>query len=84
MRVLWITNILFPEVMEKLTGEKDLKATGGWMALDGGRVVLLGVEAIRRKPLPPKVEAGINAAGLALLLGLMLLVSMFDIGKLFN
>lgn len=31
MRVLWITNILFPEVMEKLTGDKDLKATGGWM-----------------------------------------------------
>lgn len=53
-------------------------------ALDGGRVVLLGVEAIRRKPLPPKVEAGINAAGLILLLSLMVIVSFFDIGKLFN
>ena len=40
MRVLWITNILFPEVMEKLTGEKDLKATGGWML--GAADALLG------------------------------------------
>ena len=31
MRVLWITNILFPEVNEILSGSNELKASGGWM-----------------------------------------------------
>lgn len=31
MKVLWITNILFPEVTAVLTGNKDLKSSGGWM-----------------------------------------------------
>ncbi|MBO5407330.1 MAG: glycosyltransferase family 4 protein [Bacteroidales bacterium] len=31
MKVLWITNILFPEVLAKLTGQKELKSTGGWL-----------------------------------------------------
>lgn len=31
MNILWITNILFPEVSAKLTGQRDLKATGGWL-----------------------------------------------------
>lgn len=31
MRILWITNILFPEALEKLTGKGDLRSSGGWM-----------------------------------------------------
>ena len=31
MDVLWITNILFPEATAVLTGNKDLKSSGGWM-----------------------------------------------------
>ena len=31
MNVLWITNILFPEAIAKLTGSNELKATGGWL-----------------------------------------------------
>lgn len=31
MRVLWITNILFPEAEQLLTGGGELKSTGGWM-----------------------------------------------------
>ena len=31
MNVLWITNILFPEAIAKLTGANELKATGGWL-----------------------------------------------------
>ena len=31
MKVLWITNILFPEASAILSGEKELKATGGWL-----------------------------------------------------
>lgn len=52
-------------------------------ALDGGRLFLLLIEAIRRKPLKPNVEAVINGIGLALLLTLMLFVTFNDIIKLF-
>ena len=31
MKVLWITNILFPEAEHLLTGSGELKASGGWM-----------------------------------------------------
>lgn len=31
MRILWITNILFPEAEQLLTGLGELKSTGGWM-----------------------------------------------------
>lgn len=31
MKVLWITNILFPEVQGLLTGNSDQKSSGGWM-----------------------------------------------------
>lgn len=31
MRVLWITNILFPEAERLLSGNGELKASGGWM-----------------------------------------------------
>lgn len=31
MNVLWITNIVFPEAEQLLTGIGDLKASGGWM-----------------------------------------------------
>lgn len=52
-------------------------------ALDGGRIVLLAIEAIRRKPLNPKIETAINAVGLILLLTLMMLISFKDILKFF-
>ncbi len=31
MKVLWITNILFPEAEQLLTGSGELKTSGGWM-----------------------------------------------------
>ena len=31
MRILWITNIVFPEALRLLKGEGSLKASGGWM-----------------------------------------------------
>ncbi len=52
-------------------------------ALDGGRILLLLIEAIRRKPLNPKVETAINAAGLIILMGLMLIVTFKDVIGLF-
>ncbi len=51
-------------------------------ALDGGRLVLLLIEVLTGKHLNRKVEGYINLAGLALLLGLMLLVTVFDVRSL--
>ena len=31
MKILWITNILFPEAEQKITGSGEIKSTGGWM-----------------------------------------------------
>ena len=52
-------------------------------ALDGGRLLLLAIEAIRRKPLKPEVANWLNATGFFLLIGLMVLVSYRDILNLF-
>lgn len=38
MTVLWITNILFPEAAAILTGNKDLKSSGGWMLGSSNRL----------------------------------------------
>ncbi len=51
-------------------------------AFDGGRILFLIIEKIRRKAIPLKVENAINIAGFSLLMLLMLFVTMSDIGKL--
>lgn len=48
-------------------------------ALDGGRFVLLLIEAIFKKPVPRRIEGYINAAGLILLLLLMAVITMKDV-----
>lgn len=53
-------------------------------ALDGGRIVFLIIEGIRRKPIKPEYEGYVHFIGLALLLILMLVVSVSDIVKLFR
>ena len=52
-------------------------------ALDGGRLMFLWWEAITRRPINKKVEAYINAAGLLILMGFMILITFKDIFKLF-
>ena len=52
-------------------------------ALDGGRIVFLLIEAIRRKPLKPEVENIIHGAGLLLLFGFMIFISIKDVIGLF-
>jgi len=47
--------------------------------LDGGRIVLLLIEAIRRKPLDEKYEVGIQMVGFFLMIGLSLYVTYHDI-----
>lgn len=53
-------------------------------ALDGGRILFLIIEAIRRKPLKREVEGYIHFAGMVLLLLLMLIISFKDVIKLFG
>ena len=51
-------------------------------ALDGGRILFAAIEGIRRKPVNPKIEGYIHAAGLILLFALMILITFSDIGKI--
>lgn len=51
-------------------------------ALDGGRLFFMAIELIRRKPIKQKYESWVHAAGLALLILLMLVISASDIFKL--
>jgi regulator of sigma E protease len=48
-------------------------------ALDGGRVLFLGINSLRSKDLNAKTEATVHMVGLALLLGLFVIVTFNDI-----
>jgi regulator of sigma E protease len=48
-------------------------------ALDGGRIVFIVIEAIRRKPLPQHIENRIHQVGIVLLLSLLLLLTANDV-----
>ncbi len=51
-------------------------------ALDGGRLLFLLIEAVRRKPLPQDKEGMVHMAGFALLMVLMVFIMFNDILKL--
>ena len=51
-------------------------------ALDGGRLLFMLVELVRRKPIAPKYEGYVHAAGFALLMLLMVSVTFNDIFKI--
>ncbi len=53
-------------------------------ALDGGRLVFLIIEGIRRKPVKPQHEGYVHMAGLILLFGLMIFVTFNDIVRLIS
>ena len=53
-------------------------------ALDGGRLLFLLIELIRRKPVPPKYEGWVHAAGFVLLMGLIVLITFNDLWRLFT
>jgi regulator of sigma E protease len=53
-------------------------------ALDGGRLLLLGVEALKGRPLKPAVANWLNTVGAALLILLMLVITYRDIANLVN
>lgn len=53
-------------------------------ALDGGRFLMLLIEAIFHKPVPRKVESIINTVGLVLLLALTAVIAVKDVWQIFN
>src|SRR3989344_216965 len=52
-------------------------------ALDGGRLLFVAIEAVRRRPLNPKIVNYLNGFGFVLLLVLMLVITYKDVIKLF-
>ncbi len=52
-------------------------------ALDGGRLLFLGIEAVRGRPIDPQKEGFVHFIGFALLMLLMILVTWNDIERLF-
>lgn len=53
-------------------------------ALDGGRLVFIVLEMIRRKPILPKYEKYVHAGGLVLLLAFMAVITLKDVIYLFK
>lgn len=52
-------------------------------ALDGGRLVFVGIEALTRRRIPAKVGAYVNGIGFTVLILLMLVITFKDIKNLF-
>lgn len=52
-------------------------------ALDGGRLVFLFIEAIRKKRVPPEKEGYVHFAGIVILMALMVFVMYNDIHRIF-
>ncbi|MDO8686881.1 MAG: site-2 protease family protein [Candidatus Berkelbacteria bacterium] len=53
-------------------------------ALDGGRLFFIAVEAVTKKKVNPKFESYAHAIGMAILLILIVLITVKDIGRIFN
>ena len=52
--------------------------------LDGSRLIFMLIEAIRRKPVNQKIEAGVHLCGYVLLFGLMIFFTFKDVLRLFG
>ena len=52
-------------------------------ALDGGKILILLIEAVRRKPLKQETEINIQLLGFAILIGIFLIVTYNDILRIF-
>ena len=52
-------------------------------ALDGGKILILIIEAFRRKPMKQEIEIFIQFVGFALLIGLSIYIGILDIARFF-
>lgn len=53
-------------------------------ALDGGRLMFIIIEAITRKKVSPKYETAAHTIGMVLLLGLIALITLHDLARVFS
>jgi regulator of sigma E protease len=53
-------------------------------ALDGGRWFTMALFRLLKKPLTKEIEEKIQASGFMILMGLIIIVTIADVGKLFN
>lgn len=51
-------------------------------ALDGGRILFLGIEKVKKSPVKPEIENYVNQAGFVLLIILMVVITIKDIKNL--
>ncbi len=78
--IVWASMLNIAVLLSANLGVMDLLPIP---ALDGGRLIFLILEAIRRKPVNRQAEAMIHMAGFVLLMALMFVVMYHDIVKLF-
>jgi regulator of sigma E protease len=79
-RMVWMNMLNMAVLLSANLGVMNLLP---FPALDGGRLVFLLLEAIRRKPINRNVEASIHFTGLVLLMILMVFVMYNDLVKIF-
>jgi regulator of sigma E protease len=72
----WTTYVAFLAMLSAYLGGFNLVP---FPALDGGRMMFLGYEAVTRRRPNARIEAHIHAVGLLMLLALIAVVSVFDI-----
>lgn len=51
-------------------------------ALDGGRLLLVGIESLTRRRVPPRIFNTLNTVGFALLILLMILITIHDVSNI--
>ncbi|OHB16975.1 MAG: RIP metalloprotease RseP [Parcubacteria group bacterium RIFCSPLOWO2_01_FULL_40_65] len=52
-------------------------------ALDGGRLLFIGIEKLKGSPVPKKIEGFVNAAGFVFLIALMIWITVKDVSRFF-
>lgn len=75
-----LNNILY--MMMVLTVNLGVINLMPFPALDGGKLLFLILEAVRRKPIKPQYEGWVETAGFCLLMGFMVIVTYNDILRL--
>ena len=80
MLAIWVNMLYMAALLSANLGVLNLLPLP---ALDGGRLVFLIIEAVRRKPVNRQVEGTIHFAGLMVLMVLMVVVMYNDILKIF-
>ena len=81
MLTIWVNMLYMAALLSANLGVMNLLPLP---ALDGGRLVFLIIEAIRRKPVNRQIEGMVHFAGLMVLMLLMVVVMYNDILKIFN